>query len=478
MAKATRTGIQILPDHKRVLLRPFRISDPQRIERIIARVYSLTDEEVEAEFHRIGVEFDNRHLGEEEFFMKRYEDVKSYLPLDRPLCRQRQLIIGAYFTHEYSLEASALFNPSMIWHPDQSRLKPGEKRFILSLRATGEGHISSITFRSGVVSADTTLRMDPHTRYVTAPDVYANPLYEKPLFARKLKELGYSNQLFDEVLNGLGERFTLAELENLLKWIGTEKDVRIDDLNAVRALARANYDLHFAPEKHLSERVIFPFSPNELNGIEDARFVEFTEDNGSRTYYATYTAYNGRMTFPQFIETKDFLHFNITTLNGPEVQNKGMALFPRRVNGLYAMISRQDNENIYLMFSEHVHFWFEKEILLKPAYPWEFVQMGNCGSPIETDAGWLVLSHGVGPLRKYAIGAFLLDKENPRKVLGRLPEPLLAPDENEREGYVPNVVYSCGGQIFGQTLIIPYAVSDYSSSFATVPLQDVIDAMV
>jgi predicted GH43/DUF377 family glycosyl hydrolase len=478
MVKATRTGIQIRPDHKRVLLRPFRISDPPRIERIIARVYSLTDEEVQAEASRIGVEFDDRHLHEEEFFLKRYEDVKGYLPLDRPLSHERQLLIGAYFTHEYSLEASALFNPSMIWHPDQTGLKTGEKRFILSLRATGEGHISSITFRSGVVGPDVSIRMDPHTRYVTSPDVYANSLYEKDLFSRKLKELGYKNELSDEVLLGLEERFTLVEIENRLKEIGAEKEVRTDDINAIRALARANYDLRFLPEKHLSERVIFPFSPNELNGIEDARFVEFTDDDGSRTYYATYTAYNGRMTFPQFIETEDFQNFHISTLNGPQVQNKGMALFPRRVNGLYAMISRQDNENIYLMFSEHVHFWFEKELLLKPAYPWEFVQLGNCGSPIETDAGWLVLSHGVGPLRKYAIGAFLLDKENPRKVLGRLAEPLLAPDENEREGYVPNVVYSCGGQVFGDTLIIPYAVSDYSSSLATVPLQDVINAMV
>jgi predicted GH43/DUF377 family glycosyl hydrolase len=478
MVKATRTGIQILPDHKRVLLRPFRIHDPQRIERIISRVNSLTDEEVHAEWQRVSFEFDNRHLSEEEFFMKRFEDVRAHLPIDRPLSPERQLLIGTYFTHEYSLEASALFNPSMVWHPDQSGLNPGEKRFIMSLRATGEGHISSITFRSGVINAEGKIRMDPHTRYVTSPDVYANPLYEKALFRLKLKELGYVNELTEQVLEGLGAHFVLAELEQRLKQVGEEKEARVEDINAIRALARANYDLHFTEDKHLSERVIFPFSPNELNGIEDARFVEFHDADGRRTYYATYTAYNGRMTFPQFIETQDFYHFHIGTLNGPEVQNKGMALFPRRINGLYAMLSRQDNENIYLMFSEHVHFWYEKELILKPAFPWEFVQLGNCGSPIETEAGWLVLSHGVGALRKYAIGAFLLDRDDPRKVIGRLPEPLLAPEENEREGYVPNVVYSCGGQVFNDTLIIPYAVSDYSSSIATVPLKEVLSAMV
>jgi predicted GH43/DUF377 family glycosyl hydrolase len=233
----------------------------------------------------------------------------------------------------------------------------------------------------------------------------------------------------------------------------------------------------FDPTLDVSERIIFPWSPTETNGIEDARFVQFTHSDGRVTYYATYTAYDGRVTLPQMLETEDFLHFKISTLNGPEVRNKGFALFPRMVNGQYAMLSRQDNENIFLMYSDQPHFWYAKELIARPTYPWEFIQLGNCGSPIETEAGWLVLTHGVGPMRKYAMGAFLLDLNNPSKLIGRLDKPLLEPNANEREGYVPNVVYSCGAVIHGQDLVIPYAMSDYASTFATVPLDEVLSSM-
>ena len=242
-------------------------------------------------------------------------------------------------------------------------------------------------------------------------------------------------------------------------------------------LARANYEIRFDPTLNMSERIIFPSSPTETNGIEDARFVKFVNDDGRVKYYATYTAYDGRVTLPQMLETDDFLHFRVGTLNGPEVKNKGFAMFPRLVNGQYAMLSRQDNENIYLMYSDQPHFWYSKELIARPTYPWEFVQLGNCGSPIETSAGWLVLTHGVGPMRKYAMGAFLLDLNDPSKVIGRLEAPLLEPDASEREGYVPNVVYSCGGVVHGKNLVIPYAMSDYASTFATVPLEDVLKAM-
>src|SRR5205814_10085982 len=233
-------------------------------------------------------------------------------------------------------------------------------------------------------------------------------------------------------------------------------------------LAQSNYEVQFAPDSRLSERVLFPVTPSQSNGIEDARFVLFQNDDGSRVYYATYTAYDGKLILPQLLETPDFLHFKFITLNGPGVQNKGMALFPRKVNGQYAMLSRQDNENIYLMSSDNIHFWYDPELILKPTFPWEFVQLGNCGSPIETEAGWLVLSHGVGPMRKYCIGAFLLDLNDPRKVIGRLREPLIKPNENEREGYVPNVVYSCGSLLHGRQLILPYAMSDSATTFATL----------
>jgi predicted GH43/DUF377 family glycosyl hydrolase len=243
------------------------------------------------------------------------------------------------------------------------------------------------------------------------------------------------------------------------------------------ALAEANYEVIYEPIHQMSERIIFPNSPTESSGVEDARFVQFTEDDGHTKYFATYTAYDGRVTFPQILETTDFLRFKISTLNGPQVQNKGMALFPRKINGRYAMLSRQDGENIFLMYSDELHFWLTRETLLKPTYGWEFVQLGNCGSPLETEAGWLVLSHGVGPMRKYSIGAFLLDLHDPSKVIGRLREPLLSPEHAEREGYVPNVVYSCGGQIHGQDLVIPYAMSDYASTFALVNLADLLTAL-
>jgi predicted GH43/DUF377 family glycosyl hydrolase len=245
--------------------------------------------------------------------------------------------------------------------------------------------------------------------------------------------------------------------------------------NAITALAKSNYAFTFSPEQSLAERAIFPYSPSQTNGIEDSRFVQFVEDDGSVRYYATHTAFDGRVTLPELLETDDFLRFRINTLNGPEVRNKGLALFPRKINGHYAMISRQDGENIFIMYSDMLHFWYTKELIAKPTYPWEYVQLGNCGSPIETDKGWLLLTHGVGPMRKYSMGAFLLDLENPTRVIGRLREPLLAPNENEREGYVPNVVYSCGGVIHNGQLIIPYAMSDYASTFATVPVDQLLE---
>jgi len=483
MDKAKRTGIIILPDPKRVLFRPFKPGNEQRIVKILARINILTEENIQAEMKQVLSEFGTRHQKAESFFMKRFEDVKSFLLTDQEISKERQLLIGAYFTQEYSLEHSALFNPSMIWHPDQNNLQDGTRRFIISLRATGEGHISSITFRSGIIDGSNNITLDKHSKFVTHPDAYPNTNYEKALFKIKLSELHVLNEFSNHVLSELEDNFTLAEISEKtleLHRIYTESHLGEyeNTSNAIIELAQSNYEVQFSEETHLSERVIFPFAPNELNGIEDARFVQFHEDNDSITFYATYTAYNGRVTFPQLLETKDFLNFKINTLNGAEVHNKGMALFPRKINGQYVMLSRQDGENIYIMYSSHINFWREKQMLLKPTYPWEYVQLGNCGSPIETEAGWLVLSHGVGPMRKYAIGAFLLDINDPSHIIGRLKEPLLTPDENEREGYVPNVVYSCGGVLNNRELIIPYAMSDYSSSFATINLDELLHEML
>ncbi len=283
-------------------------------------------------------------------------------------------------------------------------------------------------------------------------------------------------------MNRLGDSFAAHELRASLN---TEQfrhsdGMSLDEQNTIQGiwmLARSNYEVQFQPEEELSQRVLFPATPSQRNGIEDARFVRFLNGDGTYIYYATFTAFDGRVIMPELVETSDFLHFRFISLNGPAAENKGMALFPRKINGLYAMLSRQDNENINIMFSDNVHFWNERTLLLKPAFPWELVQLGNCGSPIETDAGWLVLSHGVGPMRKYCIGAFLLDRDHPSKVIGRLREPLLSPNESEREGYVPNVVYSCGALLHQGTLIIPYAMADHASAFATVPLDEVLGAM-
>ena len=476
-----RTGIVLKPTNSRVVLRPFELSNDARVEKIIARISSLSEVEVEEQLATVIRNFRERHQRTCEYFLQRFEKVRKHVLTDLPISESRRLLIGAYFTSEYALESAALFNPSMVWHPDQTGMPEGSRRFIISMRATGEGHISSITFRSGTIDAACHIRMDEPTRYVAAPDLVPNSLYEKTLFHRKLTELGINGPLTDQVMTALGESFTLADLErivtNALKSHRTRQREFEPVAHTMLVLAKANYEVCFDPLLNVSERILFPSSPTETNGIEDARFVRFIHDDGRVVYYATYTAYDGRVTLPQMLETEDFLHFKMGTLNGPEVKNKGFALFPRMVNGQYAMLSRQDNENIYLMYSDQPHFWFTKTLIARPTFPWEFVQLGNCGSPIETEAGWLVLTHGVGPMRKYAMGAFLLDLEDPSKVIGRLESPLLEPNANEREGYVPNVVYSCGGLVHGRELVIPYAMSDYASTFATVPLDDVLGAM-
>lgn len=475
-----RTNLFLRPNNSRVLFRPFQPADPQRTLKIIARIMAMTDDQVASMMSDVLEQFHGRHLRLLQFFEKRFEQVKHHMLTDQPVSEKRRYLIGAYFSQEYSLESAALFNPSLVWHPDQTGVPSGARRFILSLRATGEGHLSSITFRSGMIDAQNTISLDKASRFVTMPDVEPNVAYAKHLFLRKLVELGLSNGFIERTFATLDESFTLVELQENIRIALRQNRPRQQEwepiAQSVLALARSNYEVRYQADQDLSERVIFPFAPSETNGIEDARFVQFQEEDRI-VYYAPYTAFDGKVTLPQLLETEDFLRFKIATLNGPEVRNKGLALFPRKIHGQYAMLSRQDGENIFLMYSDMLHFWYTKEVLIKPTYPWEFVQVGNCGSPIETDAGWLVLSHGVGPMRKYSIGAFLLDLEDPTKVIGRLAEPLLSPNEAEREGYVPNVVYSCGAVVHGGELVIPYAMSDYASTFATIPLDNVLRAM-
>jgi len=477
-----RTTTILRPDQSRVLLRPFSPGDSQRIGRIIARIMSLPEDRVGLLLDEVSAELSQRHQHIHELFLERFERVRELMLTDEELSEQRRLLIGSYFLAEYSLESAALCNPSIVPHPDQTDLPPGGLRFILSLRATGEGHISSITFRTGIVHPDQRIEVFTPTGFLTEPRQIPNPLYEKALFGRKLSELGLTGEFTRRVMNKLGESFALEELRAGLKaeQFRLPDGMTQEDQNAAQGiwmLARSNYEVQFQPEQQLSERIIFPATPSQRNGVEDARFVCFQNDDGTHIYYATFTAFDGKVILPELVETSDFLLFRFITLNGPAAVNKGMAIFPRKINGLYAMLSRQDNENIYLTFSDNVHFWHERQVLLKPTFPWELVQLGNCGSPIETDAGWLVLSHGVGPLRKYCIGAFLLDRDDPAKVLGRLREPLLKPNQNEREGYVPNVVYTCGALLHRGELIIPYGLADHATSFATVALEEVLAAM-
>lgn len=410
-----RRQMTFLPDSARVIIRPFIPSAAHLVSNIIRRALALSDSEAERELTTVEAEFDSRHFDIESLLLAHFERVKRYVPEPEGLPRTRKLLIGALFSGEYALESAALFNPSIVAHPDQSGLPEGSLRYVMSLRATGEGHISSIEFRTGIITNTGKVSVEPVSPYVTVPEVKYDPY--------------------------------------------------------------CLYELHFDPKLALSERIIFPVAPSESNGIEDARFVRFVHTNGEIVYYATYTAYNGREITPQFIETKDFLGFRMRGLGGNAVKNKGMALFPRRVNNQFVMISRQDDENLYIMFSDNLFHWDQMQLLRRPQLPWELVKIGNCGSPIETAAGWLVITHGVGPMRKYCLGAMLLDLEDPTRVIGYLKEPLLKPEGSEREGYVPNVIYSCGSLIHGNDLILTYAMSDIASVIATLKLDDLLAAL-
>lgn len=477
-----RTGPVLSPDQSRVLLRPFNPGGPERVAGIISRIMNLTEEQVCFLLDETRAEFSRRHHHLDRIFIERFAQVSELTPAGVELSESRKLLIGSHFLAEYSLESAALFNPSIVSHPDQTALPPGALRFVLSLRATGEGHISSVTFRTGIIHPGQRIEIHPPAGFLTEPSQIPNPHYDKAIFGRKLSELGLTGEFTRSVLSSVAESFTSEDLRAALQ---AEQFRRRDLMSAqdqhsaqgIWTLARSNFEVQFRPEQDLSERILFPATASQRNGIEDARFVCFRDDGGARTYYATFTAFDGKLVVPELVETTDFLRFRFLTLNGPAAQNKGMALFPRKIGGRYAMLSRQDNENVHLMFSDNVHFWNESKLILKPVFPWESIQIGNCGSPIETDAGWLVLSHGVGPMRKYCIGAFLLDRSDPAKVIGRLRDPLLKPNESEREGYVPNVVYTCGALLHNGALIIPYGLADHATGFATVPVAEVLAAM-
>lgn len=393
-------------------------ADKTRANHILDRVLALSPEDVASQLADVLENFQGRHRRLLEKFEARAEEMEDAFAGHADYTSAQRQLVGAYFLHEYSFEAAALFNPSIVAHPDQSGAPDGGLRFILSLRAVGEGHISSLTFRSGTLAADGSVSIDATARLATVPIVR------------------------ERVAGPLGDTVALT----------------------------------FETECELSERVIFPVTSSQSNGIEDARFVEMEESGGS-IFRATYTAYSGAAIRSELLETRDFVSFRLTPLDGPAARNKGMALFPRKIDGKYVMAARQDNENLHLIYSDDLYRWEEGETFLRPQAPWEFVQIGNCGSPIELDEGWLLLTHGVGAVRKYSIGAVLLDKKDPSKVLARSREPLVRPDVTEREGYVPNVVYTCGGIRHHDRIILPYAVADTFSNFATIRIAALLDAM-
>jgi predicted GH43/DUF377 family glycosyl hydrolase len=422
-----RQALYLRPDPARVIVRPFKPAteprdlnptDRTRANHIVERVLALDPKAAASVLADVLENFQGRHRNLLETFELRADEMEDALAAHDTFSEIQRQLLGAYFLNEYSFEASALFNPSIVPHPDQRGTPKGGLRFILSLRAVGEGHVSSLTFRAGTIAADGSLAVDPTARLASSPKA----------------ERRASGPLGDEV------------------------------------------EVTFKEGLDISERVILPVTEHQSQGIEDARFVEF-KDGGRKTYYATYTAYTGRAIRSELLETSDFLSFRMSPLYGTAARNKGMALFPRRIDGKYAMIARQDNENLYLITSNDLYRWDGGQAILKPQFPWEFVQIGNCGSPIELDEGWLLLTHGVGPVRKYSIGAALLDKNDPTKVLARSVEPLLHPEPSEREGYVPNVVYTCGAMRHNDQIILPYAISDTYSNFATIEIAALMQAM-
>ena len=478
--QVTRHPDRFISDDRRVITRFFHIGDENRVMAVLNRVAKLSETEVADLARRVLHDFEDRHRNIEAILENHFDYVRPLCENADAMTRERRLLIGSYFTMEYSIESAALFNPSIVLSPDQSGLKAGEQRFIMSLRATGEGHVSSIVFRTGKVDIKGEITFDAPSKYAARLRMRTDQVYEKNLFFYKLIEMAAYNENARGILDALPEYFTYRDLNHTVAQLYERPDnpaAFSETAENMLWLARSNYHLLVPPDADPSEIVIFPTSENESKGIEDLRMTRFIDDDGKVIYYGTYTAYNGFRILPQLLETEDFTDIKVHTLNGKYVQNKGMALFPRLIDGMYHMVSRLDGENMYLMKSDNTHFWNEAVRLQAPRYPWEYVQIGNCGPPIETEAGWVLLTHGVGPMRQYCIGASLLDLDDPAKVIGHLKDPLIVPEANEREGYVPNVVYTCGALLNGDLLLIPYAVSDSATTFATTSMGQLLDTL-
>ena len=477
-----RSAVKVYPDPKRVIARFFFTQD-ERSKELISRVMELSDAEVFSIISPILQEYSKRHRNITRILNRHCEKVKRLivdLGIDFDHIQPfRKLLIGSYFTHEYSIESAAFFNPSIIEDPDQTELVDGQKRMIISFRAVGEGHISSIVFRRAIVENNGDLTIMPSGNYVDEAELIRNAVYVKTLFFTKAADNQIDNSVLERIKEKLGDEFEYHELRNVIHDLRDKEhnsDLKLE-FKKVLWLSDSFHDISFSRDTDISDRVIFPISQFERKGIEDARFVRFLKDDGSVIYYATYTAFDGHLIMPKLLQTTDFYDFKVCPLYGEGAQNKNLALFPRKINGKYAMMSRIDGWNNYIMYSDKIQIWEHPILLQKPHASWEYIQIGNCGSPIETEDGWLIITHGVGPMRRYCLGASLLKLDDPTVEIGRLSEPLIIPNKDEREGYVPNVLYSCGSIIHNDTLIIPYGSSDYCSSFAFVDVHDLLDRL-
>jgi len=446
-----------------------------RIKNIVARVVEFSEPQVADCLATVMKDFASRHRDIDEVFMSHFKKVSNQSKDDISwFSDSRKKLLGAYFTKEYSIQAAALFNPSIVPHPDQQNLKSGEQRFLMSLRATGEGHISSIIFKTGVVDHLLNIVLDEDAPYSTNLKKNHGASYHKDFIK---KRLAFYPGFEIKILDCLPEYFTANEAFELIGVKLSRTENAAASIKVLEEIFDGNYELHSPPGISINEKVIFPNAQAESMGMEDVRFVLFVDDDGGSCYYGTYTAYDGKQIKTQIIETKDFDVFRIRTLYGDAISDKGMALFPEKVKGKYVMVSRQGGEKINIMYSEDLYCWRNFQLLVEPKHSWEVVQSGNCGSPIKTGEGWVLLTHGVGAMRCYVISAILLDLADPSKIIGRLDKPLITADELEREGYVPNVVYTCGLLRHGDKLIIPYAVSDSATGFATINLKELIDEM-
>lgn len=480
-----RSPIRLVGDKSRVITTFFVPGQEgfdetgSRSSAVVARILALSEEDVERSYLDVLSRFEGRHRDLIAILHRHAAELADRLDTERALSEKRELLLGAAFTSEYAIEGTSLCNPSMVVHPDQTGVPVGSVRFVMSVRAIGEGHRSSIGFRTGLIDGHGEVSIESPSRFATTGTT--GPVaFDAAVFRGELRQLHGSGENADYVLDGLGEHFSAVELEERLNRLKGQVSTRrhaAETIALFRDIGELTYGVEFPLETSISERVLMPVTIAESNGMEDARFVRFEDDDQESSYFATYTAFNGTDISVQLLETGDFRSFSMSPIVGPAAGTKGLALFPRKIGGRFAALSRFDRESNFITFSNNLRDWEESFPCQMPTCSWEAVQLGNCGSPIETEAGWLVLTHGVGPMRVYSIGAILLDLKDPTHLVGRLHEPLITPTPDEQDGYVPNVVYSCGALVHADTVIVPYGIGDFSIGVASVPLRELLEAL-